>query len=415
MRKKTQNKILPDFHPMVWILLVTTGLIRIASSMSAPFIAIFLTTRMNTGLFEAGMSLTAAALASMFAGFFVGNLSDRFGRKLTILGSLTMSAILLSMFAIGGIYGSTKTIALFFSIINFLFNIARRSFDPVAQACMAELSTENMKVTVFSWRYFFINVGSSIGPAVGAVLGFSGSIAAFVVASVIYAIIAFILYLYFHRYPLPTILNGSVRVSIHDALRLLRKDKNIIVYILALAFVMVGYSQVGSGLVYILVQNGDNQKNLFAMLLTMNGLLIVFFQIPISSFLQKRRVFLWMTFGAILMSIGVFFWGIASKSLTLYIGGMVFCTFGEICIFPLSSYWIDTMAPSQYRATWFGAAGFCQIGACVAPLLSGYLLERWSPTISMSIISLIILFSIPFFQIANNQIHIGQVKTRENA
>ncbi len=396
---KTIERML-DLHPIVWMLLTGSAIIRIATSMSVPFIAIFLTTQKKTGMFETGWSLSAAALATLLSGFFIGYISDRFGFKRTILGSILLSALLLIMFAVAGYALSSGLVVLVFSVINFLFNLARRSYDPVAQAGIAEVTPQELKVQVFGLRYWFVNVGSTLGPIIGGILGFSGKTDSFIVAGAIYFSFFLMLLYGLRKLDLPPILAGSTQSRFIDAFRAIRASPSLMRFIVALAFFMVGYSQVESGLAYLLHQLGETQqREFFAALLAINGLTVLILQIPLSAFVKKigadKKYVLYS--GTILMAFGVFLWGLAGLDRWIYVLGMVICTVGEIIVLPLSSVWIDTFAPTGYRATSFGVSGFSQIGVIAAPLLVGFLLEISSPWFAMGMIALIVLLATPLF------------------
>jgi MFS family permease len=121
------------YHPIVRILLLGTILARAASSMSLPFLAIYLTVHSHLSASEVGLIIGMGALASTIGGFFGGALSDRFGRKLIMLVALYTWGFVF----IGFGYAAN---AWLFLVLNLLNGLCRSFFEPVSQALMADLT-----------------------------------------------------------------------------------------------------------------------------------------------------------------------------------------------------------------------------------------------------------------------------------
>src|SRR3954470_14871218 len=112
-----------------------------------------------------GLSLTAAGTfqyATMggiaMAGFFLGHLADRYGRKATIVAGLTLFAASSYLFLAGSSF-------LFFSILMALSGIAIGIFKTGALALIGDISGSTAEHTsIMNTVEGFFGVGSIIGP-----------------------------------------------------------------------------------------------------------------------------------------------------------------------------------------------------------------------------------------------------------
>lgn len=76
------------YHPIVYTLILGTVMARAASSMSLPFLAIYLAKHTSMSAVMIGVVIGMGALAGTVGGFIGGNLSDRFGRRIIMLAAL---------------------------------------------------------------------------------------------------------------------------------------------------------------------------------------------------------------------------------------------------------------------------------------------------------------------------------------
>ncbi|MFA0812471.1 MFS transporter [Microbulbifer epialgicus] len=71
---------LRSFPPLVWIILIGSFFSRGTYFMVWPFLAILLFNKFELGAAEIGLILSASAVGAALLGFYVGALSDRYGR-----------------------------------------------------------------------------------------------------------------------------------------------------------------------------------------------------------------------------------------------------------------------------------------------------------------------------------------------
>jgi MFS family permease len=134
-----------DFHPIVNVLLAGTIFARIASSMSLPFLAIYLIAATDMSKAMVGAIVGIGSLAGMLGGFFGGHLSDRFGRRIVMLAAIYMWGFVFLGFAFTGL-------PIIFALLNAINGLCRSFYEPVSQALMADLTEKEKRFSVFSLR-----------------------------------------------------------------------------------------------------------------------------------------------------------------------------------------------------------------------------------------------------------------------
>jgi MFS family permease len=131
-----------SYHPIVHSLLIGTILARMASSMSLPFLAIFLVKQTDMSAVMIGLVIGAGSLAGTLGGFIGGALSDQFGRRKILLSALFGWGIVFLGFAIA------KS-ALIFFLLSLLNGLCRSFYLPVYQALMADMSEKDYRFKLF--------------------------------------------------------------------------------------------------------------------------------------------------------------------------------------------------------------------------------------------------------------------------
>ncbi|CAG7625578.1 Multidrug resistance protein MdtH [Paenibacillus solanacearum] len=210
---------LKQYHPIVHLLLVGTVMARMASSMSMPFLAIYLSRESQLSPLLIGAIIGLGSLAGTAGGFVGGALSDRFGRKAIMMTALLGWVVVFAGFAL-----AKATLA--FMLLNMLGGLCRSLYEPVSQALMADVTEKEKRLKVFSLRYIAINVGVAAGPLLGAYVGAFEAWLPFLVTAVIYFIYAVILYVCLHRFGIRAI-EGEQRttVTVRSAWRVVASDR----------------------------------------------------------------------------------------------------------------------------------------------------------------------------------------------
>jgi MFS family permease len=362
---------LSSFHPIVLSLLFGTMLARAASSMSLPFLAVYLakTTAMSPGAI--GIVAGAGSFAGTLGGFIGGALSDRFGRRVIMLAALFGWAAVFVGFSLAKL----PSVFLLLSIVN---GLCRSFYEPVSQALMADLTPKERRFRVFSLRYLAINIGVAVGPLLGAFFGLRSSSLPFLLTGLVYFAYAVMLYALLIAFGIKRI-EGEAKpgVTIGSAWRVIRRDSALRYYLGGSMIGAIGYSQMTVTLSQHVAGHFAKGVELFAALMSVNAVTVVLLQVPLARWAESRRSPLAaIAAGNVMFALGDIGFAV-SESAAAMIASMAVFTLGEILNYPSANLLIDRLAPEGMRGTYYGAQSFGTLGQFIGPWAGGMLLAAF--------------------------------------
>ncbi|WP_421385111.1 MDR family MFS transporter [Bacillus salacetis] len=387
------KKYIGQFHPIVWVLLTGTVLSRGAMFMTMPFLAIYLSRTMDMHPLFIGLTVGISPLVATIGGFIGGHLSDRYGRKPVLMMSLFSISLVFFGF-------SVASHPLWFIFLNALNGLSNSFFEPTSQALMADLTEKKQRMKAYSLRYTAINIGAAVGPLAGAYLANVSAESTFIITGSIYFFYAVALTVLMKKFKLEGGAAGKAKVTFLDALSIVKRDSALRYLVLGIILINIGYSQLQSTLPMHLEESLENGVYIFSILLSINAVMVVFLQMPVSALAEKFRPMQTMVFGALIMMLGLMGFGF-SNGWVLSIVSVALLTLGEILIFPANSVLIDRLAPENLRGIYFGAGQFRKVGNFAGPVLGGFLFSEVGGSVMLWVVSLIALSSILFFSLGN--------------
>ncbi|WP_107924017.1 MDR family MFS transporter [Lysinibacillus parviboronicapiens] len=385
---------LKEFHPIVHILVFGTVLITLTSSMSMPFLAIFLSQSANLDFATIGFIIGVGPLAGTSCGLIGGVLSDFIGRKKLMI----LSLIGLSIAFIGFISTTNIIFLLIFSIIR---GIAQAFFGTVSKALMADLTPDNKRYKMFANRYLASNLGYAIGPMLGAFLGIGGSTIAFILTSSIYVIYAVVLYFMLRAIKDSKHNNGAVsKDNMNVALlwHTLRSDVPLMLFIIGGILLTTVHGQMSVTLSQYLQANIIDGVKLFAILMSVNGFTVLIVQIPLTRWSERFTLIQRIAYGCMLFAVGEIGFAFSTIWIAFIISMFVF-TLGEILVIPAEYAQVDEITPQHLRGTYYGAQSLGEFGNFLGPWFGGILLSTYGGTTMFLFMAFISLLGIYFFYV----------------
>lgn len=385
------------FQPLVWIIIVGIFFLRIGTSMSIPFLSIYLHFKIGISLSVTGLIVGASYLSYIFGGFFGGILSDRYGRRSVLGISLFLYALTFFAFGLGGRLSDPFVVTIVFGGLNLIAGLFRIWSETIAQAMLSDIALSAEKINVFNMRYTAANLGSAIGPILGAYIGFSGTMLGFYFAGIM-CLLYFLLF---------TVASQGVgqagtskqpaTITMAETAVTLFRDKVLLYYILGGMFAFLVYVQLESTFGQIIMQRFGNAQ-VYTMILTTNAITVIALQIPLTKYLLKRYSSLdVMKLGCIFIAVGMVGTAFSGLSCTGYIVSQIIFTLGEIFVFSIGGVFIDEIAPEHLRGAYFGSLGFQYLGKTVGSIIGGILLQMFDSTITLCIFALISFGTIWFY------------------
>ncbi|TJY42711.1 MFS transporter [Cohnella pontilimi] len=384
------------YHPIVVTLLIGHVLGRTGSSMSLPFLALYLANTTDMSYTMIGVVAGAGALAGTFGGFIGGALSDRVGRRVIMFSALFLWTVVFIGFAVA------KLPAVFL-LLNLLNGLCKSWFEPVSQALMADLTVPEKRYKVFSMRYMASNIGVSVGPLLGAWLGVGHGPVPFWITGFTYLTYGAVLYLLLVSFGIKNIEGvKKEKITLGSAWQVTRRDFCLKMFLLGAIAVGIGYSQVMVTLSQYLDMTFANSVRLFAALMSANAITVITLQIPISHWAEKRSPLIGIHAGNILFAAGLLGFAFSRHWLLLFIAMIVF-TIGEILNYPAGSVLMDRLAPAGMRGTYFGAQTFGNLGQFIGPWAGGYLLGHTNGAFMFTVIAIVVLCASIFYRVGTRE------------
>ncbi|NGQ94156.1 MFS transporter [Brevibacillus sp. SYP-B805] len=384
------RRYLAAYHPMVHVLLAGTAFITLSNSMSMPFLAIYLREATGLDYADIGVVIGAGALAATMGGFVGGVLSDVFGRTRLMIGSLLLLAA-----TYAGLVLTIDPLLLLF--LNIGKGLGASFFATISKALMGDVTPQEKRYRVFANRYLANNIGFSLGPLLGALLGISGDASGFYLTAGAYLIYAAALMLLLRRCRVqPLEEAGAERISAGSAWRVLRRDGVLLLFLLGSICLTTVHGQMSVPLSQYLKERFADGVVLFALLMSINGVTVIAAQIPLTRWAERFSLFQRIVLGSSLFAAGEV--GFAfSTGWTGFIVSMIVFTAGEILVVPAEFAQLDEITPPGMRGTYYGAQSFSELGSFLGPWLSGMLLSAYGGTVMFLAMAAIAAGSLLFF------------------
>ncbi|MEH6944605.1 MDR family MFS transporter [Bacillus sp. JJ722] len=368
------NKI--AIHPLVYSVVIGTFFSRMSTSMSMPFLAIYLTTVKQIEPAITGMIIGVSALVGVLTGFIGGHLSDRYGRKVVMLSSLSIWILVFCGFAFA------DSIMAFF-ICNALNGACKSFFEPSSRALMSEYTSMENKLKVFNMRYTAVNLGVVVGPILGLQLGKSSLTIPFLVTAGMFLLYGIALTIMFTKFENKKTVSQEEVVaspsSFLQSMRLISMDKILLFTLVGLICGEIGFSQFSSTLPQYLSSTDHfvNGVTIYGYMISLNALTVVVLQYPLLQVGKKHSALTSIFVGIVMISISMFGLSFISQTWSLVLCTIVF-TAGEILIFTMTDFFVDEIAPVDKKGLYFGAFSFASIGQVIGPSIGGFLLSLLS-------------------------------------
>ena len=254
----------------VWLLSVIM-LINRAGAMVMPFMSLYLTTSLSYSLTEAGWVMGAYGAGSITGAFIGGHLTDNYGYYHIQLYSLLLSSLFLIL-----IVFLHDFYCIVFAV--FCFSAVADALRPANSVAIAAYSTAENRTRSFSLMRFAINMGFSIGPAMGGIVaGAFGFRWIFVIDAVTCLVAALLLYLYL---PYNHNAEKSSTSQVSEEGQSAYSDKEYLLFILLVSLYAIAFFQLFTSVPVYWGKEWAFSETKIGLLLALNGLIIVLIEMP---------------------------------------------------------------------------------------------------------------------------------------
>lgn len=352
----------------LWILFAGTFLNRFGSFVSV-FLVLYMTSKGYTAV-QAGLAAGAYGLGSLSASFSGGYLTDRLGRRATIILSMFSSAA--TMLAL-----SQAPTLFVIILLTGLAGLTSELYRPASSALLADLVPPEQRVSAYAWYRLAVNLGVAIGPAAAGLLISRSSLLIFLgdaLTSIAFGLLAL--------FALPESKPRTTDQNLEQTglWKTLRDDHRYVLFLLGSTLLAFVYFQRLSTFA-LQIQAYGLSSAIYGFLLSVNGVVIIVLELPISNITRRFPAQPVIAIGWLLIALG---FGLiaAAHTIALLILTVVIWTLGEMVHSPVSAAYVANLAPAHLRGRYQGIWGMMwSAGLILGPTLGTAVFSRSPPAI----------------------------------
>ena len=365
--------------PKVWFLALVM-LVNRSGAMVVAFLTVYLVNARGFSLTDAGYVMAAFGSGGILGNYVGGVLNDRYG-SWHIMFYSTIGAGLLH-FGLGQFTEFTSLLVLAFAV-----SLVADAFRPAARAAIAIYSPRERLTQAYGLQRLAVNLGFSIGPALGGVLAFYyGYDLLFIVDGATYLLAALVFFIV-----LPPDETARARTqgewdeaegkpagstpSVSGPGLL---QPWLLTMGLANTFIVLCFFQFFSTVPVYLTDIGYDERAI-GLVTTVSGLLIVALEMPMVYSAERRfRPIPVMLCGGFLILVGYFVLPWVTTGFVLLTAFSAIITIGEILYMPFTNSYVAKWAPPVRRGEYLGIlSASYSLAFVLGPMLGFGIAERY--------------------------------------
>ncbi|MBA3661681.1 MAG: MFS transporter [Gammaproteobacteria bacterium] len=377
---------LRSFETNFWLLLAATLMHQIGN-MGMIFLMPYLNQHLGYSLFRTSFVFATFSGSMILGGLLSGRLACyRPERLLPIILCCTSGVLFIFPFV--------KNLA-WITLLTIIWGAAFGIYRPTTQTLLAEFSKPGYHKLTFSMYRWVLNLGMSIGPAMGGFIAVYSFKAIYITNAMTNLFAALILLVGF----VPTLKTAITPLPARKKLSLntIYQDKTLMIFLLGLVPISMIFAQHESTLVLFLSHDLNFSLSFYGLLFTLNTLMIVGFEFLINIIMLKWTYRLSFTIGGLFITLGFFCLGFAVTKMQVVLLAMSW-TLGEMIFFPAVSSYIADIAPKESRANYMGInSTAANVGMLLGPWGGALLMAHFGSEVLWAACGLFGLFSLYVF------------------
>ncbi|MFE2445468.1 MDR family MFS transporter [Streptomyces sp. NPDC059426] len=352
----------------------TSTLVNRLGGFVATFLAMYLTVDRGYSPMFAGLVGALHGLGGAVSAVVSGVLTDRLGRRPTLLVSQVSTAVTV---AVLGFVQDPVAIAVVTCLVGMTSNASR----PAVQAMIADIVRPEDRVRAFALNYWAINLGFAVSAAAAGLIASHGYLTLFVGDAGMTLLCAVIVFAKVpesrpERGVAPT---GGAGVAVEESevgLGSVLRDRRFMAVVGLSYLVATLIQQAFVALPVAMGAEGLSSTD-YGIAIATNGALIVAVQIPVTRFLEHRDPAPLLMVSALLTGGGFGLTAFAG-SVGMYTVAVTVWTLGEIINSPTQMGLVARLSPTHARGRYQGMYSLSwSLASLTAPLVGGAVMDRF--------------------------------------
>ena len=379
----------------VWMLSVVM-LINRSGSMVLPFLGVYMTDYLRFSLESAGLVLSFYGIGSVLGSWLGGYLTDKFGEYYIQSWSLFLSA---PIFLIIPFFPSVEMMA----VLIFLQSTISDTFRPANSVAITKYAKPQNLTKAFSLNRMAVNLGFSIGPALGGILSGISYNFLFIV-NAIAALSAGVIYVIFFR-KRNTIFQKQKKMlpveTFTEKGRSPYRDFPFLFYSLLCTVFAICFFQFFNTIPLFYKEVAKLSQSTIGFVLGYSGFIIVLLEMPLVSIAERTLKMHQVLFAGIILSGLSYLLLVLGSSIPLLVLSMTTLSVGEIWALPFMSTVTAMRAGLGSKGAYMGLNGIAfSFSFIITPFLGTYIVSHfgfdvlWYGSFTVLLITAFLIFRI---------------------
>ncbi len=347
----------------IWILSIAL-LVNRCGSMVLAFLTLYLTTKLGFSMPQAGAIFSVYGLGSVTGSYLGGKLVRPVGAvRVQIIGQL----VSVPLFLLIPVFTSWIGVA----ISIFLLSIFVECVRPANNVAVTQFTSPELHTRAFGLQRMAVNLGFSIGPAIGGVLAEFDFFWLYVFDGVSTGLGAIVLIRFFgfQKYTKNGELAAKQKLAESDTGGSPLADPLFLFFLFLLLLVSIVFFQFHATVPKYYEDHFGLSKPQIGLLFSVNTLIIVVFEMLLLNFVKRFSMLRIIGWGSLFSCLG---FGIMPLSQAAWFAllSMVIVTIGEMFLFPLATGFVANRSDGRDRGMYMGWFAMTFSVACIiAPAL----------------------------------------------
>jgi len=372
--------------PRIFWVIISATFINQVGNMAFVFLMLYTTEHLGFSLSQ-GANLFAVVSASMLlSGILSGNLIDYFGAFRIMIFSVFMNGIILLILSFLHNYYTMMGMCFGWG---FFYGVYR----PASQTTVSYLTIDGLHKITFSVYRLIINLGMSMGPAIGGYLAMHSFSLIFISNGIVNILAGIILLSNYIKLAVDPIVKKRKILS----LKFIASDPMLRLFLIGIIPIAMVFYQHESTLPIYLKQNLEFPISFYGWLFTINTLMIVFLELLLNIATINWPYRVNFILGSVFISLG--FAGIYFASKMWHIIMLtVIWTIGEMILFPAASSYIAEIAPNERRGSYMSLFNVSiNFGLFIGPWMGAIIMQHMGGSFLWPICGMFGIFSCVIF------------------